>query len=124
MNVTLDGQELFDGLELQITAESVKRDSKETTVAGLNGVLSIDMGSRTRTIRQAGTLRAQSLEQLRQRVNSISAYIDGDVHKLATDKGETFENLRMDALKMSNERAGGNGMLIDYEIVYTQLKAQ
>jgi hypothetical protein len=121
MRVTLDEQNLFDEQQLEIERDSLKRDSIERAVSGLDGVLSIDMGGRGRKIRQRGILRAQSRMQMNARISAISAYMDGKVHTLATSDGEKFENLRMDSFKTDRERAGGNGIAMDYEIVYTQL---
>ncbi len=44
MSVTLDGQNLFDEQQLEIEQDSLNRDSIERAVAGLDGVLSVDMG--------------------------------------------------------------------------------
>jgi len=121
MSVTLDGQNLFDEQQLEIEQDSLNRDSIEKAVAGLDGVLSIDMGERARKIRQRGTLRAQSRAQMNTRINAISAYMDGKTHTLVSNEGETFDNLRMDSFKVNRKRAGGGGMVVDYEIVYTQL---
>lgn len=121
MSVTLDGQNLFDEQQLEIEQDSPNRDSIEKAVAGLDGVLSVDMGRRARKIRQRGTLRAQSQTQMNTKINVISAYMDGKTHTLVSNEGETFENLRMDSFKVNRKRAGGSGMSVDYEIVYTQL---
>jgi len=122
MSVTLDGRSLFDEQELKIERDSISRDSMERTVAGLNGVLSIDLGGRGRKIKQTGVLLAKSRSQMVERIGVISAYIDGDTHTLVIDSGEEFNNLRMDAFKVIKERASGSGLCFDYEIVYTQLK--
>jgi hypothetical protein len=121
MSVTLDGQNLFDEQQLEIELSSLNRDSIERAVAGLDGVLSIDMGGRARKIRQRGTLRAQSRTQMNDRISTVSAYMDGDTHTLVTGDGDKLDNLRMDSFKVSKERASGGGMVVDYEIVYTQL---
>jgi len=121
MSVTLDGQNLFDEQQLEIEQDSLNRDSIEKAVAGLDGVLSIDIGGRARKIRQRGTLRAQSRAQMNTRINAISAYMDGNTHTLVSNEGETFDNLRMDSFKVNRKLAGGGGMVVDYEIVYTQL---
>ena len=121
MSVTLDGQNLFDEQQLEIEQDSLNRDSIEKAVAGLDGMLSIDMGGRARKIRQKGTLRAQSRTQMNTRINVISAFIDGNTHTLVNNEGEIFDNLRMDSFKVNRKRAGGGGMVVDYEIVYTQL---
>jgi len=121
MSVTLDGQVLFDERQLQIELDSISRDSVERAVPGLNGVLSIDLGQRGRTIRQKGTLQAKSRSHLAGKISAIAACLDGDTHKLVINTGEEFDNLRMDVFKVSKERASGSGVVVDYEIVYTQL---
>jgi len=122
MTTTLDGQSLFDEQQLEIERGSVKRGSIERTMPGLDGVLSIDLGGRGREIKQKGILRARSQSQMEDRISKISGYMDGDEHTLVTGSGEEFGNLRMDVFKVCNERTNGGGIVIDYEIVYTQLK--
>lgn len=120
MIVTLDGQVLFDQQQLEIELGSLSRATVERMIPGLDGVLSIDMGGRGRKIKQKGLLRAKSQAEMESKIGAISAYMDGQMHTLTIDD-EIFENLRMDAFKVGSERAGGSGMEIDYEIVYTQL---
>jgi hypothetical protein len=120
MQVTLDGQRLFDEQPLEIRTGSISRASMERTVPGLDGVLSIDLGKRNRQITQSGTLRAKSRLQMDARISTISAHMDGDTHTLVADNHE-FENLRMDSFKILSEHKDGAGIRIDYEIVYTQL---
>lgn len=123
MITTLDGKNLFDNQQLEIELGSVSRDSIERTIAGVNGVLSIDLGSRGRVIRQRGVLRAATRAQMDAKINLITANIDGNMHTLATGSGEIFDNLRMDSFKQSKERVAGSGLACDYEIVYRQLVA-
>ena len=122
MNITLDGYDLFDQQQLEIEASSIKRASIEKAMPGLDDVLSIDMGRRERQIRQKGVLRAKSQAQMDARISAISAYINGDTHTLTGANGRTFDNLRMDVFKVSNERTSGSGVAVDYEILYTQLR--
>ena len=121
MRVTLDGHNIFDEEQLEIDFGSFTRDSIERTVTGLDGVLSIDAGLRSRKIHQKGLLRAQSRKQINNRINTISAYIDGKTHTLITNDGEKLDYLLMDSFKVNKERADGRGIIIDYEIIYTQL---
>jgi hypothetical protein len=90
-------------------------------VAGLNGVLSIDLGQRGRKIKQRGTLRAKSRSQLDEKISGISAYRDGDTHTLIASDGRQFSNLRMDSFDLGKEQIDGAGVSLDYEIIYTQL---
>jgi hypothetical protein len=121
MRVTLDQQALFDEQRLEIEAGSFRRDSLERAVAGLNGVLSIDLGQRGRKIKQRGTLRAKSRSQLDEKISGISAYMDGDTHTLIASDGRQFSNLRMDSFDLGKEQIDGAGVSLDYEIIYTQL---
>ena len=121
MKATLDAQMLFDEQTLDISAGSFSRDSIERTVPGLNGVLSIDLGQRGRKIKQTGTLRAKSRARLDERISRIAEFMDGDTHTLTTGQGRKFANLRMDSFKTTAEKASGTGIVVDYEIVYTQL---
>lgn len=121
MNTTLDGQALFDDREATVVAGSPSRASVERAVAGLDGVLSIDLGARPRQIRQTGSLRAVSQTAMQTRLSSIAAFIDGRLHTLSTADGQVFGNLRMDVFTQLRERTGGTGVIVDYEIVYTQL---
>ena len=124
MGTALDGQSLFDEQQLGIELGSVNRASMERTIAGLDGVLSVDLGRRSRVIKQKGVLRAKSRLQMNDRISEISACMDGKTHTLVANSGEEFDNLRMDVLKVGNEQAGGSSVVVDYEIVYTQLRVQ
>jgi hypothetical protein len=122
MSVSLDGQALFDERQLAIESGSPVRDSIERAIAGLDGVLSIDLGERGRRIKQKGSLRAGSMAELNDKIASISAFMDGDTHALAISGGREFDDLRMDSFSTSSERTSSSGVTVDYEIIYTQLK--
>ena len=121
MSISLDGQVMFDEHQLNIEKESVHRDSLERSAIGLDGVISIDLGQRKRTIKQRGVIRSNSTEGLNETIENISSLIDGNTHTLTLGDGTTISNLRMDTFKVSKEQASGNGISCDYEIVYTQL---
>ena len=118
---TLDGESLFDEQKLVMEIGSPTRQCAEKSVPGLDGVLSVDLGSRFRRIRQKGMLRAASRQQLDQRMASVSGFIDGKTHKLVTNTGEQFGNIRMDSFEAGSIRYTGGGVEVGYEIVYTQL---
>lgn len=74
-----------------------------------------------RRIKQNGTLRAKSIEQLDEKLNAIKDYMDGYPYTLTAEDGRRFENVRIDSLNSKNRRAGNFGWLMDYEICYTQM---
>jgi len=121
MNTTLDGQRLFDQQQLEFDLESIGRDSLERSIAGLDGVLSIDLGQRGRVVRQKGTLRAATATRMDERIDAISAFLDGDTHTLVTNDGQTIKNVKMDIFKVERKRKTGSGLVCDYEVVYRQL---
>ncbi|MHC4475714.1 MAG: hypothetical protein ACYTEL_08710 [Planctomycetota bacterium] len=121
MGVTLDGQAVFDGEGLELEVGSCGRGSVERSAPGLDGVVSIDLGGRGRKIKQRGVLRARSRLELNARISAVSGYMDGDTHKLVTDGGEEYDDLRMDRFKVGQVRSSGGGLAVDYEIVYRQL---
>jgi hypothetical protein len=120
MGVNLDGKRLFEEAAM-IEIESIRRGSIERATAGLDGVMSIDMGNRGRKILQKGELRARSKAELNKRIEAISAFIDGDTHTLAGSEGNTYDNVRMDSIDIKNERVSGSSVVADYEIIYRQL---
>ena len=121
MMATLDGQRLFGEAEPQIEAFSLNRQWVERTVAGLDGVVSIDLGGRSRKVRQRGTFRARSNQELRTMVDAVATYMDGRMHEVMTHTGGELSNLRMDSMKVSPLRVSGPAVVADYEIFYTQL---
>jgi hypothetical protein len=121
MPVRLDGQALFDEQELTITLGSPSRAALERTIAGLDGVLSIDLGARSRKIRQTGVLRAASRAALNARIDAVTAFLDGRTHTLTTADGRTYDHLRVDSFQPLREHTGGPGPAVEYEIAYTQL---
>jgi len=121
MNVTLDANALFDGQGLQIEVGSYNRARIERAICGLDGVLSIDLGERTREIRQRGTLRAPSRAAMQARIDSISAFIDDGTHTLRSADGQEYRNIRVDSFKQIDECTSGPGIVVEYEIVYMQL---
>lgn len=123
MATTLDGQSLFDEQDLEIKCDSLRRDSMERTIPGLDGVLSIDLGVRSRNIKQNGMLNAKSRAQMENRLNLIRSFIDGNTHTLETRNGEKFNDLRVDAFRVIKEQISGSGITVNYEIAYTQLVA-
>jgi len=121
MGTTLDGQAIFDEQGLTISVGCWNRVAVERAVAGLDGTMSIDLGARSRPVRQSGVLRAASRSAMHTRINAISGFIDGRTHTLKTTDKQTYGNLRVDSFNQIDERPAGPGIIVEYEIVYTQL---
>ncbi len=121
MSATLDGLIAFEEQDLAITVGGPTRACVERSVCGLDGTLSIDLGTRGRRIRQTGVLRAAGRAALNARISTIAAFIDGGTHTLATADGRVYDNLRMDSFTQTSEHMAGPGIAVQYEIVYTQL---
>ncbi len=121
MSTTLDSSTLFDEKDLTIQVGSWARQSVERAMAGLDGIASIDLGGRRRTIRQRGVLRAPSQAALDERLDAIEAFLDGDTHTLVTTTGASYVNLRLDSFTLLDRSISGAGIVASYEIVYTQL---
>ena len=120
MSVTLDGQNIFDEQGLVILAGSYKRDYIEKPAPMLDGIVSIDLGQRSRIIKQTGSFRAKSRTALNKRILAVSDFMDGSTHMLVTGNNQ-YQNLRMDSFKITSEITDGTGIVADYEITYTQL---
>lgn len=123
MSTTLDSQALFDERDLRLAVGPIERASMERSVAGLDGLVSIDLGLRGRKIRQRGTLRAASRAQMDARVAAIESLLDGAEHTLRTADGRQYDHLRMDAFTPLGTQVEGTGLVVEYEIGYTQLRS-
>ncbi len=121
MSTILDDRALFDEQDLKTQIGTWQRASVERAIPGLDGTVSIDLGCRTRTIRQRGLLRAASQAMMHSRLNAIEALVNGDTHTLVAADGQTYANLRADTFTPLNRDTGGIGVVVEYEIVYTQL---
>ena len=121
MNTTLDDLSLFDEQDLRIEIDGPQRASIERAIPGLDGIVSIDLGRRATKLRQRGVLRAPSQTRLQARIDAIRAFIDGAAHTLATTDGQVYTHLRMDSFIVRDRRPSGPGLMVEYEIVYTQL---
>lgn len=123
MSTTLDGKTLFDEQDLHITLGSLERAAIKRSIPGLDGLASIDLGFLARKIRQRGILRASSRTQMNSRLAAIESLLDGAPHILRTSDGRQYADLRVDAFKELDRRLEGTGVVIEYEITYTQLRS-
>jgi len=123
VKTTLDGQSLFDEQGLRLEVASPARACIERAVCGLDGTISIDLGKRARQIHQTGVLRASARSALYARTDAIAVFIDGGTHTLRAADGQQYDHVRVDSFRRISERVEGAGVVIEYEISYTQLGA-
>lgn len=115
---TLDESLTFVQLRMQVGTWT--RDTLERTAAGLDGIVSIDLGRRHRILLQKGVLRAFSRAALDARLNALRALVDGRTHRLTIADASTFANVRLDGIVCGPCVTGGNGVRCEFEIKYTQ----
>ena len=121
--IRLDGRAVFGEGHHQVEVMSWRRENVERGFAGLDGVMSLDLGSRERRLRQRGWLVATSIEALSRRFEEIAGYVDGQVHCLVDQDGRSYANVRPDSLRLLKSAGLGNQARGEYEIMYTQLRA-
>ena len=119
--VTFDGQRIFGDGQQAVRAESWRRAQAERGFAGLDGVVSIDLGRRQRVLRRRGYLSAGSVAALQQRIEAINAYVDGQVHELVDQEGRSYAKVRMDSFAPTEAVTKQSQVRCRYEVVYTQL---
>ncbi|MBN1765250.1 MAG: hypothetical protein JW860_08340 [Sedimentisphaerales bacterium] len=120
--ITFDGKRLFEGEGHVLEIGTWQRKLVERGFAGLDGVMSIDLGRRSRTIKQRGTLSASSRAALRIRKKHIEEYIDGFIYELKDQEGESYDGVRMDRFETGLSEVSGSRVQCSYEIMYTQLR--
>ena len=119
MRVLIDGLVEFE--ELSISVGSWQRKSIERTAAGLEGVVSIDMGMRGRKIVQRGVLRAGSGDGLCEKIAVAEDLVDGGGHVMARGGCDEFGSLRVDGVEVKSRELSGAGASCEFEIRYFQL---
>lgn len=119
--IMFDSQAIFGAGRHLLQPGSWRRESTDRGFAGLDGMMSVDLGLRERKLKQRGFLSAASIAGLMQLMANISAYIDGQGYTLLDQHGITYANVRMDSFRLLNPIAVGNQSQCEYEITYTQL---
>jgi hypothetical protein len=119
--IKLDGKQLFGVGEHTLQVGSWGREAIEKRFAGVDGVVSVDLGRRGRKIRQRGWLTAASKAALQKKCEKISAYIDGQAYELVDANGTVYGKVRMDSFGLLREICAASPVRCEYEVTYTQL---
>ena len=119
--IMFNGQAIFGAGRHALRPGSWRRESTDRGFAGLDGVMSVDLGRRERKLKQRGVLSAGSIAALVELIENVSAHIDGQCYQLLDQHGVAYSNVRMDSLSLLSPIAVGSQSQCEYEIVYTQL---
>ncbi len=120
MKAVIDGSVTVEHLDIE--TGSFQRQSIQRSAAGMDGVISIDMGGRARKIRHKIRVRESAAERLAEAVRALAGLHDGAVHTLETDDGQTYENLLITSVRFSRPRHGGTALETEGQIEYLQLR--
>jgi hypothetical protein len=118
MRANIDNTIEFELLKLK--ADSWKRDSIEKSAAGLDGVVSVDLGRRKRKIKVCGIIEAQSKSGLEKKKERVNTLLDGKVHTLETDT--EYKNILIDSFEVAKDSHSGKGIGCEFELELSQLR--
>ncbi|MHC4981548.1 MAG: hypothetical protein ACYTF6_00055 [Planctomycetota bacterium] len=118
---SLDGQDLFGSGPHSIRPETWSRAVQYRGFAGINGLLTLDMGLRSRRINQTGRLQAATTSAIHAIVSEIEAKLDGGIHTLTDDLGFTYPTVLVERFEQSTPVRRSQGFWCDYKISYRQL---
>ena len=121
--VTFNNERIFGNGEHTVQPLSWRREMVERGFAGLDGVVSTDLGLRERKLKQCGYISAESVAAVTNLLENISAYIDGLSYDLVDQNGVSYSDIRMDSFTLSGPIGKGSQARCDYEIIYTQLSS-
>ena len=119
--ITFNGKMIFGHGDHTLQAGSWGRQTKERRFAGVDGVMSIDLGRGSRRLKQRGWLTAASRAALQKTCEETSAYIDGQAYELVDANGTVYANVRMDSFQLLAEVCAASPVRCEYEVTYTQL---
>jgi len=112
---------MFDKGEHTLQPLSWRREAVQRGFAGLDGVVSMDLGRRERKLQQRGHLVSASKASLLQLMELVASYIDGQSYDLTDQNGVFYPQVRMDSFALRGPIRAANQASCEYEIIYTQL---
>ncbi len=115
------GEDLFGSGPHEFLLGPWQRSLQARGFAGLNGLLLLDMGLRSRTITQTGRLQADSADDLHAVLDAINARCDGDEHALVDNHGKSYPAVVLVQFQTATPVCRGRGLFCDYAAEYRQL---
>lgn len=119
--IRLDGQELFASGPAGLLPGPQARELRQRGLAGLDGLVVVDLGRRGREITQTGRLQADTLESLQDQFAAIEAFADGNEHSLEDDLGRRFPRVLLESFQLTTPIQRGRGYFCDYRAQYREL---
>ena len=107
MAIMFDGKVLFEGGGHTLKAMSWEHEKVERGFAGLDGVMRVDLGRRSRVLNQRGCLTADSVAEMRAKIDTINDYINGQCYELKDEFGTVYRDVCMEGFSPLS----GNGLL-------------
>ncbi len=118
--IMFDDNHLWGGGTHHILPGAWARQQVEYATAGLDGVVSLDLGRRSRQIRQTGRLTAETLGKLHEMIDTIESYANGQTYELIDQDGRRYRNVRLDMFRQKEPVQRAAFFSCEYEILYTQ----
>lgn len=118
---TLDGQELFSSGPGELICESWPRETIRRGFSGLGGEILLDMGRRSRRLKQHGVLRADTQELLQLQICVIEEMNDGLQHMMIDADGIIYQKVILEKFEKLTAVQKANVCSCEYEIIYRQL---
>ena len=119
--IMFDNKKLFSKGQHTLVCLSWCREAIDRGFAGLDGMMSVDLGRRERKLKQRGCLTASSSSTLIDLIDAVADYINGQTYDLVDQNGVSYSHVRMDSFTLLGPITAGNQVCCEYEIHYTQL---
>ncbi len=121
MKALLDNTIEFELVELGVGSWS--RERVDRGAAGVDGIVSVDLGLRVRQIVVKGRLRGVSVKSLGEKVDLVCSLMDSKVHELTVCDGREFGDLQVESFEVTKEDSSGIGPYCEFEMGLRQLRS-
>jgi hypothetical protein len=115
------GQDLFGSGPHAFRPGPWRRATQRRGFAGVRGERVLDLGLRSRTIRQTGRLTAETAGEVAALIDAIEAAADGAAHELIDNHGRSFPRAILERFEPITPLLRGRRLHCEYEIDYREL---
>ena len=117
----LDDVNIFASGPSEVRTGSIERETQRRSFPGVDGELVLDLGRRSRRIYQRGRLHASTAAGVRDLIDQIESFMDGETHTLVDNHGTSIPDVIVERFEPTTPIHRSRGFWCDYEIVYRQL---